>query len=454
MPTRDLPAASLTAHRTLYARAHDRADRGADRSTDRSTDRGSERSAVVAPRPAAAAPAPGAVSRSAWLRPAAAILVVGWGANMFASVLQVYHGQLSGVQVNGLFGAYAVGLIPALLIMARLSTRLGRRRVLLAALLLSALGSAVILSSGGAFGTILAGRVLVGFSAGAAIGPGTAWVKELSDAGSAVGSGTRRAAVALTAGFAAGPLLSGAVVQWLPSPEFASYLLHIALVVLALPITWAAPETARRRTGPIARQTAAGAGLRKMLTSRVFLTAVLPTAPWVFGAATVALAALPVLVPLGGYAPVGTGLVAATTLGTGILVQPFAQRLARRSPALPFRTGMAAATVGLLAAALTVATGSLALLFATSVVLGSAYGLLLVSGLRLVESLAHPEDIATAIAVFYALTYIGFAFPVLVQALSSLWNPVPVLLTGSALALAAMTTTLLAWPPRRAHRIR
>jgi predicted MFS family arabinose efflux permease len=373
---------------------------------------------------------------------------------MFASVLQVYRGQLSGVQVNGLFGAYAVGLIPALLIMARLSARLGRRRVLLTALLLSALGSAVILSSGGAFGTILSGRVLVGFSAGAAIGPGTAWIKELSDAGNAIGSGARRAAIALTAGFAAGPLLSGAIVQWFPSPEVASYLVHITLVVFALPMAWAAPETARRRTGPGARHTAAGGGLKEVLTSRVFLTAVLPTAPWVFGAATVALAALPVLVPLGGYTPVGTGLVAATTLGTGILVQPFAQRLARRSPAAPLRTGMAAAAVGILVAALTVATGSLILLFTTSVVLGSAYGLLLVSGLRLVESLAHPEDIVTAIAVFYALAYVGFAFPVLVQALSSLWSPVPVLITGSAFAVAAMTMTFLAWPPRRTHRTR
>lgn len=62
---------------------------------------------------------------------------------MFASVLQVYPGDLSGSQVNALFGAYALGLIPALLVMARVSDRLGRRRVLLNALLLSALGSAV-----------------------------------------------------------------------------------------------------------------------------------------------------------------------------------------------------------------------------------------------------------------------------------------------------------------------
>ncbi|MFI8171641.1 MFS transporter [Streptomyces sp. NPDC085931] len=397
-----------------------------------------------------------AVPRTAWRRPAAAVFTVGWGANMFASVLQVYRGDLSGSQVNALFGAYALGLIPALLAMARVSDRLGRRRVLLAALVLSALGSAVILSSGGAFGTILAGRILVGVSAGAAFGPGTAWIKELSDTAktgkATAGAGARRSAVALTAGFAVGPLLSGVIVQWLPSPQTAAYLVHIALVALTLPVVWRAPESAPSTAGRGSRPARSGAGLMKVLISRLFLTAVLPTAPWVFGAATVSLAALPVLVPLGGYGAAGGGVVAAVTLGSGIAVQPWARRLARRSTSVPFRTGMAAVIAGLLAAALTVATGSLVLLLATAVVLGSAYGLLLVSGLQLAESLAGPQVVSLVIAVFYSLTYVGFAFPVLVQVLGNLWSPVAVLVVGSALAVAALATTLIAWPVRRAPR--
>ncbi|MFC9285256.1 MFS transporter [Streptomyces sp. NPDC057052] len=385
-----------------------------------------------------------------------AVFTVGWGANMFASVLQVYRGSLSGFQVDALFGAYAVGLIPALLVMARVSDRLGRRRVLLAALLLCALGSAVILFSGGAFGTILAGRILVGVSAGSAFGPGTAWIKELSDtgkpAGTGAGAGAQRSAIALTAGFAVGPLLSGVVVQWLPSPQTTAYLVHIALVALTLPVVWRASESAPSAAGPTAR---AGHGARRgaevmsVLTSRLFVTAVLPTAPWVFGAATVSLAVLPVLVPLGGYAAVGGGVVAAVTLGSGIAVQPFARRLARRSPAAPFRTGMASVIAGLLAAALTVTTGSLLLLLATAVVLGAAYGMLLVSGLQLAESLAGPQTISTVIATFYSLTYLGFAFPVLVQVLGKLWHPALVLITASALATTALATTLIAWPVRR-----
>ena len=234
--------------------------------------------------PAAALPAeadvPPGTPRFAWARPAAAVFVVGWGANMFASLLHAYP-HLSGTRADGLFGAYALGLIPALLIAARISDRIGRRRALVAALLLSALGSAVLASSGGAFGTILAGRILIGISAGAAFGPGTAWIKELSGGTPARSPGARRAAVALTAGFAAGPLLSGVFVQWLPSPQTTSYLVHIALVALVLPLVFRSPETGRRHGGPAVRRSAA------YLTSRAFLAAVVPTAPWIFGTATV-----------------------------------------------------------------------------------------------------------------------------------------------------------------------
>ncbi|MEU0133623.1 MFS transporter [Streptomyces sp. NPDC006296] len=387
---------------------------------------------------------PGA-ARLAWARPAAAVFVVGWGANMFASLLHAYT-HLSGTRADGLFGAYALGLVPALLVAARVSDRIGRRRSLLAALLLSALGSAVLWLSDGTFATVLTGRILVGISAGAAFGPGTAWIKELSDTARTPGSGARRATVALTAGFAVGPLLSGALVQWLPAPRTTSYLVHIALVALVLPLVLRAPEAARRRHGPDTRRPAADRRPGAHLTDRAFLAAVLPTAPWIFGAATVSFTALPAVVSLGDFGPVASGAVAALTLGTGIAVQPWAGRLARRSPAAPFRTGMTAAIAGMLLAALTAGTGSPAVLGAAAVVLGSAYGILLVSGLRLVETLAPAQHAATAIAVFYSLAYAGFAFPVLVQALSSLWDAVPVFAAGAGLAAVALALTFLARP--------
>ncbi|WP_328293398.1 MFS transporter [Kineococcus sp. NBC_00420] len=384
----------------------------------------------------------------AWRRPAFGALVVAWGANMFASLLQTYRGDLSQVQVTTLYGAYALGLIPALLVLARLSDRWGRRAVLGSGLVLSAVGTLVILLSGNDFAGILAGRVLVGVSAGAALAPATAWIRRLSDDAGSGAAGARRAASALTGGFALGPLVSGIVVQWFPAPRPVAYLLHVVLVGAALLALRGTPEppAARPSAGTIP-----GPGLRTVLGGRLFLFAIVTTAPWVFGAATTALAALPVLVPLGGYGAVGSGVIAATTLGAGILVQPLAQRLERRSPATPFRVGVLAVVVGMLVATVTVATGSVALLVATAVVLGSAYGLLLVSGLRLVQALAPDQHAAVATAVFYALTYVGFAAPVVIQALAQVWNPEAVLVGVAALAVLSLVSTSLAWTRRRAE---
>ncbi|GLY28668.1 MFS transporter [Kineosporia sp. NBRC 101731] len=398
--------------------------------------------------PVAITPAtpPRTAGPDAWKRPAFGALVVAWGANMFASLLQTYRGDLSQVQVTTLFGAYALGLIPALLVMAKASDRLGRRAVLSAGLVLSATGTLLILASGNAFGGILAGRILVGISAGAALAPATAWIKELSEAGGLAASGARRAATALTGGFALGPLASGIIVQWLPAPRPTAYLLHVALVLVALFLMGSAPETPVRTNVP---DDVAGPGLYEVLTGRLFLTAVASTAPWVFGAATTSLAALPVLVPLGAYGAVGSGAIAALTLGTGILAQPLAQRLALSSPARPFRAGLAAVIVGMLVAALTAATGWVPLLGITAVILGSAYGLLLVSGLKMVQALAPAQHAAMTTAVFYALTYVGFAAPVVIPVLSAAWSPTIVLVGVSALGLISLATTFMAWPRRR-----
>jgi len=380
-----------------------------------------------------------------WKRPAFGVLVVAWGANMFASVLQTYRGDLSQVQVTSLYGAYAVGLIPALLITAKISDRLGRRVALTAGLVLSAAGTLLILASGSAFGGILAGRILIGVSAGAALAPATAWIKELSDASGVAGAGARRAATALTGGFALGPLLSGVIVQWLPSPRPSAYLIHVALAVIGLFLLHATPEPlAPERSSPDVPES----GLRELLTSRLFLGAIGSTAPWVFGAATTSLAALPVLVSLGSYKAVGSGVIAALTLGTGILIQPLAQRLGTRSPALPFRVAMGAVIVGMLVAALAAWTEWVALLFVTAVVLGSAYGLLLVSGLKLVQAVAPAQHAAMATAVFYALTYVGFAAPVIIPALGNLWSPATVLVGMAVLGVVSLAATFLAWPRR------
>src|ERR687892_256696 len=74
-------------------------------------------------------------TRTAWLGPAAALLGAGWGSNQFTPMLLVY-GEHAGVGTStrtALFGAYAIGLVPGLLLGGPLADARGRRPVVLAA---------------------------------------------------------------------------------------------------------------------------------------------------------------------------------------------------------------------------------------------------------------------------------------------------------------------------------
>ncbi|GAB2861205.1 MFS transporter [Nocardioides pacificus] len=343
----------------------------------------------------------------AWLRVAAALFAVGWGANQFAAMLLVYREEngASTEAVTALFGAYALGLIPALLLVAPLSDRIGRRKVIRPVLVLSVVATVVLLLGGDNETVLLLGRLAAGIASGAAFAPGTAWVKELS-ASEPPGTGARRATWALSAGFGSGPLVAGIAAQWLPAPTVLPYVPHLVLMVFVLAISWNAPEPTMTRSHDETRRRSE---VWQAIRSRPFALGITLTAPWVFGAAATAFATVPTFVEIG-FAPIAvTGALCGLTLWTGVAVQPLGRRLG--DPRLVITAGLGAAAAGLLAGLLLASTGAAWLVLPTAVLLGTSYGLILVGGLTTVEGLAHADDLGTLNAVFYSLTYVGFAAP-------------------------------------------
>ena len=162
-----------------------------------------------------------------WLRVALLLFAVAWGTNHFVPLLLVYRARLalSSVELAVLFGVYAVGLVPGLLLGGPLSDRWGRRRVVLPASIVALVGTLILAWGAAGFGVLLAGRFVVGLGAGATFSAGTAWVQDLAE-GAAPGTGARRAAVALSCGFGGGPLVTSILAQWLPSPMRLPYLIQ------------------------------------------------------------------------------------------------------------------------------------------------------------------------------------------------------------------------------------
>jgi hypothetical protein len=393
--------------------------------------------------------APPVVARRAWLGAGLALAAVGWGANQFAPLIVMYQVRLglSAAVADAMFGLYALGLVPALLAGGRLSDRAGRRAVVMPALLVSFLATCLLMAGGHQPLLLYAGRFLAGAASGLTFSTGAAWVKELSaDAGDSA-AGPRRATVAMTAGFAVGPLAAGVCAQWLPSPTVTAYLPHLAVLIAAAGPAWRTPDPGRAAAASSAQ--VAGDGRPRGL-ARHFLLVMLPFAPWVFGTAAIALAYLPALAaPRAGrqallFSALATGVCALA----GIAAQPLA-RVARRLPAgqlLPASMTLVLAGIG--CAAWAAGTLSLPLVFLASAVLGAGYGITQFAGLAEVQHIADPRSLGTATAAYQVLSYTGFAFPFLMSLASDHQHLSPPTLLLLLLGVAAIAAAWLAARPR------
>jgi MFS family permease len=392
------------------------------------------------------------VSASAWLGAGAALASAGWGANQFAPLLVLYQDRLglSSAVVDAMFGLYALGLIPALLVGGRLSDRVGRRRIVLTALIVSAAATTVLMIGADHPGLLYAGRFLAGVASGLTFGPGTAWLKELSaDAGDAA-AGPLRATISMTAGFASGPLVAGLLAQWLPAPAVTAYIPHLALIVIAA--VAAAPTPDPRPASAVSRPKPDAPRAPVSVPSH-FLAVLLPFAPWVFGSAAIALAYLPVLVAdrVSAHALVFSAIATSLTAVTGIAIQPLARRVHRPDSARLLLAAMLVVLAGLGCAVWAAGQLSPVVVLVACAVLGAGYGTAQLAGLIEVQRIARPESLGTATAAYQVLSYIGFALPLILSAVRNAAGTSPAVLLLAVLAIAAGCTTWLAIITRQTH---
>ena len=103
-------------------------------------------------------------SAGQWRWPALTMFTVGYGANQFVPLLAVYRRTLglTDTQATAVFGVYALGLVPGLLVGGRASDRFGRRGLMIAFAALSLLATAVLAGGQWGVGWLYAGRLLTG----------------------------------------------------------------------------------------------------------------------------------------------------------------------------------------------------------------------------------------------------------------------------------------------------
>jgi hypothetical protein len=160
---------------------------------------------------------------------------------------------------------------------------------------------------------------------------------------------------------------------------------------------------------------------------------VVPTAPWVFGAPALAFVVGPALIArqLGEHQVAFATLAAVVTLAFGAGVQPFVPLIGRLTDGRQAIVGLTIAAAATVLLALDAGTASPALATIAAALFGIAYGICIVAGLVEIQAMADPHSLAGLTGIYYSLTYLGFALPVVLAALADFVG-YPQLLAGVA----------------------
>ncbi len=230
----------------------------------------------------------------------AILLATGWAANHFAALIPAISDaqHLSASLLDAIFGIYAVGLLPGLLLGGRASDAFGRPSIALTGAATVLAGTIPMLLSQQS-DVLLAGRLVVGVGVGLAMSSCTAWASDLNGP-----PGAAVAGAVLIAGFAVGPFVSGVITAVCPSAIGVSFataagLVGTAIVVVALALRRSASP------GPV-RGRPAGPGEGQ--STGLALSWAMPLAPWVFASATLAFVTIPTRIHTGLAATMVAGI--------------------------------------------------------------------------------------------------------------------------------------------------
>jgi MFS family permease len=312
----------------------------------------------------------------------------------------------SELTITVIFATYAAGVIASLLLFGRLSDQIGRRRMLLPGLLLSALSAVCFLTASG-LPLLLGGRILSGLSAGIFTGTATATLIDLAPPGSR-GRGTLVAAMANMGALGAGPLLTGLLSQWAGSPLRLTFWVDLALLVPAAIGIWAMPEPI---TSPRAPQLRPQAPKIPREMRSTFIEAALAGF-----AGFAVLGLLTAVTPdflgqeLGVTSRAIAGLVVFAVFAASLAGQLALEIIPERA-AIP--TGAGALIAGMGSLALGLATSSLTLLVLGGVIAGFGQGLTFRGGLTQVSERSPAAQRGAVASSFFVVMYIAISLPVI-----------------------------------------
>jgi predicted MFS family arabinose efflux permease len=320
--------------------------------------------------------------------------------------------HLAPITLTVVYAVYAVGVVASLLLAGHLSDVYGRRTVLIPGLLVAGVASVVFLVST-SLASLLVARLLTGVALGASVATATAYIADLD--ADADGAPSRRSGIVATianiGGLAIGPLMAGALAQYVPGGVTLAYVVLLAALVAAVAVVGLSHESrAPVRPRPSYRPQR----LRAPAQARGQFIAAITGAFLVFavGGLLAGLAGTFLAGPLHHPSAVLTGLVIFLNFGAGVAVQSTTTRWpAHRLIAV----GLVPLLVGLVVLVVSawISPASLALFLAGAAVTGLGGGAIIRGSLTTVIAAASAPDRAGALTTYFTAGYVGVSLPVL-----------------------------------------
>lgn len=310
----------------------------------------------------------------------------------------------SPITLTVVFGIYAFSLLFSLLTVGALSDYVGRRPVVLAAVVLQAVAMLLFILANDV-PMLIAARVVQGLATGAAMSAlGAALLDVNRTWGALINS------VMPIVGMAIGALGSSVLVQFAPAPLHLVYVVLLVVLLVQGVITFFLPETVRPQPGALASlrpKVRVPAQARRAL----MMVAPVDVAVWALGGFFLSLGPTLARVVTGEQAPVVGGLLVFTlTICGAASVMAFRNTEARRT----MNIGAAALIVGISTVLVGVHTHASLWFFAGTMIAGVGFGAAFLGAVRTVMPMALPHERAGLMAAFYVLSYFAMSLPAMV----------------------------------------
>lgn len=344
--------------------------------------------------------------------------------------------NFSAFMITVIFAVYGAGVMVSLYLAGHVSDWMGRRRILLIAAG-SELVSALMFVFLRDVTSLIIARFISGLGIGAVTSTATAYIVELRAKARPDEDKSKAQLLATAAnslGLGLGPVVAGALAQWLPQPLLMPYLVVLVLIVGAVVLLWRVPETVDvpdplpgYHPQHIAVEDAqkraylmAALGALAAFAVNGFFTSL--TAEFVRGDAHITSLVIP-------------GIIGSAVLGAS----PVAQVLFRSgSHVRRVRLGRALMVAGLVFVIATAATDSLALFVIGGVLAGGGTGLVLNGSIETGLNAAQSGTEGAASAGIFLAAYFGMTVPVVGVGLTLLALPIRTVMWIFAIAVIAL----------------